>query len=183
MAIASLWAETTRFFPHRSTAVLGSYLWCMRGRNRRAFAVTTALLWLLGVEVLPSLHLASHRDDHTHAADGSIVATDYDRELERLHQLAHAQRGHDHHHHHHGDAHPDHAPKPKPRRDQLAYHAASGHAAGGIAHHATALHRPPPPDTAPVITPVAQPWRHDEPTDRIASTYEVRPSARGPPTT
>jgi hypothetical protein len=53
----------------------------------------TALLWLLGVEVLPNLHLAAHRHDHSHAADGSIIA------LGRGHDHEHA-RGHDHEHEH-----------------------------------------------------------------------------------
>ena len=41
-------------------------------RHRRAIALMTCALWLLGVEVLPNLHLAFHHDDHTHAADGTI---------------------------------------------------------------------------------------------------------------
>ena len=147
----------------------------MRGHNRRyrqAFAVTAALLWLLGVEVLPNLHLGTHdRHQHTHSADGSIVAhaDDADAELERLHQLAHRQAG-------------TKCLHKKPQRDRLAYHApVSGHAAAGIAHHATALLDPPPPITTPASVPHAETGRFAAPTARTAIAHAARPSARGPP--
>lgn len=132
------------------------------------------MLWLLGVEVLPSLHLGTHDSAHTHEVDGTIVSHQdaAEAELERLHQLAHEQSGR-----------PCLHPKPaKPKRDQLAFdRLPTGHTAAGIAHHATALHQPAPPLTAPVAAPHAETWRFEAPNARGSITYAARPSARGPP--
>src|SRR4051812_7563526 len=102
-------------------------------RRRRAFALMTGVLWLLGIEVLPDLHLASHHGDHTHAADGTIL-TEVDDHDDHDHDDG------DHHDHDDGDD------------NQLAidHPAHAHHQAGGISHHAVALHRPPPPLLAPV---------------------------------
>jgi hypothetical protein len=119
-------------------------------RHRRGIAFYAALLWLLAVEVMPALHLASHDDDHTHSIDGTIIS------------------------HRHDDQ------ERKKRSDRLAIDEVP-HAAAGIAHHATALHQPPPPITSPVAVPHAETWRFEAPHDRIASAAVARPSARGPP--
>jgi hypothetical protein len=131
------------------------------------------VLWLLGTEVLPNLHLASHQHDHTHAHDGTLVAHDEpddgDDERERLHQLAHEQSGR-----------PCAHKRRKP--NELAFdRAPRGHAAAGISHHATALLDPLPPITTPVASPHVEIWRYAEATDRITSAHAARPSARGPP--
>jgi hypothetical protein len=145
----------------------------MRGTNRKAVAVVAALLWLLGVEVLPNLHLGTHADDHTHAADGTIVS--------------HAEAHHEHEHIADHHAEPNHLGKlvrhrePK-QRDQHAIENVS-HAASGIAHHAVALHQPPPPLLAPLAVPHATAWVHAAPTELVASNANARPNARGPPAT
>jgi hypothetical protein len=122
----------------------------------RSFAICAALLWLLGVEALPNLHLAFHTGDHTHAADGTIIADRNEAELERLYLRAHAERG-------------------------TISAPAHGHAAAGIAHHATALHQPPPPLLAPVTQPVATTFVHAAPNERVSIAEASRPVARGPP--
>src|SRR5262245_15748294 len=110
-------------------------------RQRRAFAVAACVLWLLGVEVLPNLHLAVHHDDHTHAAYGTLGFTDDD---DHEHDADHADHDVDH-----GDAdHDIELDHPEPER----------HAAGGISHHAVALHHPPPLPLAPVEVARAS-WR------------------------
>jgi len=138
-------------------------------RQRRTFAVTACLLWLLGVEVLPNLHLASHDDHHTHAADGTIVHVSFGE-----HSHAHAD----------GTVHADHDHDRTQRHetnDQLAIDAPSGHAAAGIAHHAIALHDPPPPVLAPIAIDRLT-WQIEHaPTDHLVATTALRPSARGPP--
>ena len=141
----------------------------MRG-NRRHIALLAAFLWLLGVEVLPSLHLGTHDERHTHASDGTIVTHEGDAELERLHRLAHQQAG-------------TKCLHAQPQRDRLAYHApiSGGHAANGIAHHATALLDPPPPTLASLAVPLAKAWQHRAPIARLVSLHVARPSARGPP--
>lgn len=142
-------------------------------RGRRHIAILAAFLWLLGIEVLPNLHLGRHDRHHTHAVDGSIVShatDDADAELERLHELAHRQAGTKCLH------------KPKQTRDRLAFHAPStGHLAAGIAHRAVALLDPPPPILAPLAVPLAIAWRYAEPSERHVLTHVARPSARGPP--
>ncbi|MDQ3367368.1 MAG: hypothetical protein M3680_18240 [Myxococcota bacterium] len=163
-----------------------------RPRHRRTYAITAALLWLLGVEVLPNLHLATHRDDHTHVAGGTLVVVTFD---EHRHAGGHGADHDDDHHHpheHHDD--PDHARagaaataapavhRDRARRAKLAIESpASGHQAAGIAHHAIALHQPPPPALAPYVVPLVSAWRHAAPPDRIDITRTARPAARGPP--
>lgn len=143
-------------------------------RARRAIAVCTALLWLLAVEVLPSLHEATHDRHHTHTHDGTIVSQghdDQDAELDRLHQLAHAQSGR-----------PCTHQRSKPQRDLLAFqHAPSGHDAAGIAHRAAALLDPPPPITTPLAMPIAEPYRHVVANDVIGHAPIATAIARGPP--
>ena|SRR5437867_2531185 len=136
-----------------------------RDRQRRAFATTACLLWLLGVEVLPAVHLATHDSHHTHAADGSIVAVDA------------------------GDDHGDHEDNDFIGIDQQGHatpitafdHDVHRHAAGGLAHHAVALQQPAPPLLAPL--PVTPPATHLATAicDQVSSTHAARPTARGPP--
>jgi hypothetical protein len=133
-----------------------------RHRQRHAFALVTCVLWLLGVEVLPNLHLAHHHGDHTHAADGTLVA---------LHD-------HDDDHDHARGAVDDHDEDGPPALDHLPR---SHHRAGGVSHHAVALHRPPPPLLAPA--PVARAvWRLEATLDDAPrSAALARPTSRGPP--
>jgi hypothetical protein len=181
----------------------------MRGphRQRRALALLTCVLWLLGVEVLPNLHLAHHHDDHTHAADGTIVASheddhghDHDADHGHDHD-ADADHGHDHdadHGHDHADADVDHADADHAAAAAAADHADADHdrddgqpaidhpsrrhhQAGGISHHATALHRPA---AAPLAFAVIArlTWQLDAPTDEPPrETFTARPTSRGPP--
>lgn len=157
-------------------------------RNRRILAALAALLWLLGVEVLPNVHLATHRDDHTHAHDGAIVrapAHDEEHHDEHEHEHEHVDEHEhsDHAHeaavevaHHDEDAHHDHT------RGVLAVDVApSGHEAAGLAHHALALHEPPPLLTTPVAEPRVWVWLHPAPIERLTSIGYARPTARGPP--
>src|SRR5690349_2426181 len=127
----------------------------MRGsahRRSRRVAPACALLWLLGVELAPALHLALHHADHTHGADGSIIAGDDE--------------------HHHGEPDFDHTGKLV--IDHLP------HEAAGLAHHAVALHRPPPPPIpcAPVRALPIEPPGVCAP---LTSIPPLRPTARGPP--
>jgi hypothetical protein len=167
----------------------------------------TCVLWLLGVEVLPNLHLAHHEDDHTHAADGTIVAS---HEHEHEHELDHehgagAGADHDHDHgdadhdgdadHHDGDAdHHDDADADDGDADdrggadgrdggQLAidHPGRRQHQAGGISHHAVALHQPAAPPGAPALV-ARLTWHLEAPAgDPPRSAITARPTSRGPP--
>jgi len=149
----------------------------MRAQHRRrALAAMTCLLWILGVEVLPALHLALHDTaTHEHAPSGMIVTVTFG-------ATTHAHDGTVHAH----DA-ADHAAKltrteRSPRRDQLAIdEPRSGHVASGLAHRATALHAPPPPLLAPLpvvrlVTNVIA-----SPAGRVAVAFVATADARGPP--
>ncbi len=131
-----------------------SQVWSRRSSRRRALALTTCVLWLLGVELLPDLHLQFHADDHTHDASGTITHG-------HSHTVKRA-RAQDHH--------------------QLAIDLpGSEHAANGISHRTLALHQPPLPLLAPkAVEPIV--WQlATAPVDRIYDSFEARPTARGPP--
>src|SRR5438067_932657 len=130
--------------------------------QRRMVAAAACLLWLLGVEALPAVHMATHDGHHTHAADGSIVATDDD---------------HDH------DAPDDdfYGIDQRSRATPITAfdHPEHAHAANGLAHHAVALQQPAPPLLAPLpIAPPALPVVFAI-LDQIASAHVARPTARG----
>jgi hypothetical protein len=124
-------------------------------RGRRAYALFACVLWLVGVEVLPNLHLAFHDASapHEHTATATVVIVSYATvdhrhadgtvhshaaSLEDLPQLERSPA----------------PPRARPRhrdRGQLAIERpAETHAATGLAHHALALHEPPPPLLDPV---------------------------------
>jgi hypothetical protein len=150
-------------------------------RHRRWLAATACLLWLLGVEVLPNLHLAFHTDDHTHDADGTIVVV---AAHGAEHAAAHAaERDHDHLH---DRAAADHGARPRARRDRTDGPATidlapSAHAAAGVAHRAIALHRPPPPLLEPLAVLRAAWQVEHRPVSQLHDSLRARPNARGPP--
>ncbi len=151
----------------------------------RAWAAYCALLaWLLGLEVLPNLHLWHHdATGHTHDSAGTIVSVRFGPAVEltahwhrdgeyhdptanQLHHEVH-RRGHDAR---------DHATMQAPNRD------GSGHYAAGLAHRATAIAAAP----AMPQLPNRSVLRDVEIALREAATLYVgdalAPSARGPPT-
>lgn len=167
------------------------------GRHRRLLAISTALLWLVAVEVLPNLHLAAHDGDHTHAADGSI-------HRHAAHEETHAHGGTQHRHRRpypappsvRGDDVAKRGPSPSQARDQRATRRsrgpspfsqldtpARGHAALGISHHALATLDPSQPCLTPVGAPVATAWTHTFEATLVIASHDARPTARGPPIT
>jgi hypothetical protein len=159
-------------------------------RRRRRYAVVACVLWLLGIEVLPNLHLTFHDDDHTHGHAGTIVVA-------RVAIDDHAHDGEASHSHataHHSELAYDEdetaivveeepAPAPTRRhRDQLAIEPFDpGHAAGGLAHRLLALQQPAPPLLAPVEVPRVAWWISNAPIERTSVAPHARPTARGPP--
>jgi hypothetical protein len=145
--------------------------------------VLAGVLWLLGVEVLPNLHLALHdARAHTHAADGTIIVTTFDRDAEphrhadgTVHSHAATDDGLAR------DAHTRHHDR-RSRPGVLAFdHAPDSHAATGLAHHATALCSAPPPiaDALPVDR-VEAICRHTRTGRSDVASITTR-DARGPP--
>ncbi len=137
------------------------------------------LLWLLGVEVLPNLHLAAHADDHTHAANGTIVTVSFDTITGETHR------------HDDGSVHADHADadhqaaatkRRVPLDTSLGVPPHPGHAATGIGHRLAALLAPPPPVTAAVAVLTVQTWTYLAPRGLAQAIEPAPPSARGPPT-
>jgi hypothetical protein len=145
-----------------------------RHRRRATFAVAACVLWLLGVEVLPNLHLATHEADHTHEADGTIVRVSFGG------THSHGGVTHADHDDHDVDQDRDHHDRDSKRRDQLAIDVPA-HGAAGLAHRAIALHQPPPPVIAPLPVVRTMLWQEHEPNERLNVAYAARPAARGPP--
>jgi hypothetical protein len=84
--------------------------------------------------------------------------------------------------HDHGAPAEPHRPH-RERGDRTLDHAPSTHTAAGVAHHAIALHRPPPPllEPLPVLRPA---WRLEHAPDAaLHDAQRARPNARGPPPT
>lgn len=126
------------------------------GNHKRVLAIVATVLWLLAIVVLPALHEGRHANDHTHAADGTIVSHG-----DHSHVIAKRE------HTDHGQLAVNHPVDP-------------GHQAGGVAHHAVALHQALPP-----ALPVA-PEAIDRETVAIVAAQitalGVAAAARGPPT-
>lgn len=130
------------------------------GNRRRRIARLACLVWLLAVVGLPALHEAHHAADHSHAADGAIVSHRHDA------------------HGHHVSAERTTARR-APRQLAIDHPVEPGHQAGGVAHHAIALHQPEPPAIAPAPRVELE---RDAPILRShASSFVAHPSARGPP--
>lgn len=137
----------------------------------------TCLLWLLGVEVFPNLHLSSHdATTHAHTPAGTIVTVTFG-------AATHAHDGSVHSH----DA-VDRAAEltrqaaDEHHRDELAIDdPISTHVASGLAHRAVALHAPPSPLLAPL--PVVQLVTNVValPVGRVAVAFVATADARGPP--
>lgn len=130
--------------------------------HRAHVAMVTLVLWLLGVEVLPALHLASHDADHTHEHDGTI---------------AHVPRSHEAEHEH-GD---NRGARSGSEHSSLAFDDfEEPHTAAGIAHHAVAIVEASVPAVAGTVLPYVTLLQR--PTVAVVSSA---PSswfdARGPP--
>jgi hypothetical protein len=168
----------------------------MSGRTgrRRRIAVVTCVLWLLAVEVLPNLHLATHDDDHTHDASGAIVRTSHRHDGE----LVDHDHGDDGHHRErpsraraaperaHAHAHalaPARGPRTRERLNEgpLLDIAIASHASIGIAHRALAIASPAPPCHAPVAVDRVVWCDPLPPLIALTATSFARPNARGPP--
>lgn len=127
--------------------------------TRRRFAVMACLVWLLGVELLPNLHLATHArlPAHDHGGD----APPGDELVIRVHRDTTAASLHAHD----GALHA-HGPRaPMTDRDGVAFEGAApprdpGHGDHSLAHRALAHVAPPPPIVHPLpvdhhVVPVA----------------------------
>ncbi|HVK75191.1 MAG TPA: hypothetical protein VM734_17800 [Kofleriaceae bacterium] len=155
-----------------------------RPGRRRHLAVVACLLWLLGVELVPNLHVglhaqlaphehgSGHRHDGSGAADGPVI---------RVHTGAtHAHDGVLHSHPPEATTAPvqlagaPHARAPRPP-------APLDHGAHSLAHHALALQAPPPAVTHPV--PVGREVVADAHADAQLTTAAPVPdaAARAPP--
>jgi len=137
----------------------------MGATKRRALAVIACLLWVVGFEALPALHLATHEGaaPHVHGADGTVIHVSFGDEPTHVHA-----DGTIHHHAHR------HSHDPGVRTPD-------GHADGTVGHRGiaaipapTPIHAPLPIDRRPMI--VAALVAHTP----ISATTPVA-AARGPP--
>lgn len=145
---------------------------------RRSAAVFACLLWLLGVEVLPNLHLAHHDDTpHTHAANGMVITVSFERAgAEGMHRHADGSIHEDH-------AAPASASAKRGRApiDTSITAPLDNHAASGLAHRALALLDPPPPDVSVDRVDRVATDLVIEPAGRPSVVASTTADARGPP--
>jgi hypothetical protein len=110
--------------------------------RRAQLAIVACVLWLVGFEGLPALHLATHDDaaPHVHAADGTVIHVSFgthrhaDGSVHADHDLKEMTDGHVRHSHSHD-----------PGVREL-----HGHADGAIGHRGIAAIPSPPPITKPL---------------------------------
>ncbi len=153
--------------------------------SRRGLALIGALLWLLGVEALPNLHLGLHGvlapHEHGGRADGHArhdAAHDHDHD----HDHAHAHT----HEHEHGDHRDDAVPAGLGLDERDHEHAeltpiAPAHGRHDLLHRGVAITQPPA--AWPVGASAALEWVPWLPTAR-GRPYSNEPEharARGPP--
>ncbi|MGE0399978.1 MAG: hypothetical protein AB7T06_24900 [Kofleriaceae bacterium] len=140
---------------------------------RRTYAALLCFVWLLGIEVLPNVHLLSHASGapHQHATDGTVITVSFE-------STTHSHDGVTHSH-----AKPQ-APKAKRKahRDVLAIDRVPDlHAAAGLAHRAAALHEPPPVILDAIAIERIATDIIDLATGRDSVSFVATADARGPP--
>lgn len=136
--------------------------------RNRAIAIATSILWMLAIEVLPGLHLATHRADHTHAGP-TVIVTYHVEGLEPAHDESVF-------HIHQRTA----KPHALDGERTISHHLP--HAADGVAHHALAILAAPPPITEPVPVALVAIAHEYARANEYERSIEIRPTARGPPT-
>ncbi len=114
-----------------------SVLRVRHARTRRLYALLCAVLWVLGFDIGPGLHLAAHEllDHHHHGSSSHVDVHEGEAPEDGAH--GHDEHGHDEHGHGHGHGHdgePEHG------------HDENGHEAREHPADAT------PPDFAPVLS-------------------------------
>lgn len=147
-------------------------------RARRYTAMLACVLWLLGVEVLPNVHLSKHDETpHTHAANGMVITVSFDRSGES-----------GVHRHADGSLHDDHTAaspaKTKKRApiDTSITAPLDNHAATGLAHRAVALLASPLPVLAIARIDVVATDLVVIEEGRATLAVVTTADARGPPT-
>lgn len=149
---------------------------------RRTYAALLCFVWLLGVEVLPSVHLASHAtaSAHEHAPDGTVVTVTFDRDAEP-------------HRHDDGTVHAGHpsdlkvsttTKKKRPPIGVLAFNRVPDlHVASGLAHRALALHGAPLTLVDTIVVDRVATDIIDIARGRDTLAFVATADARGPPQT
>jgi hypothetical protein len=168
--------------------------------NRRRVALSLAILWIVGFELVPWLHIAlhGHLAPHHHDANGADILDDHDSAVDEHAPAHHDDGDHDDADHEHGDDDldadvdehgvPVHlaASKAAEDRDATSDHekhllAALEHGAHSLAHHGIAVPVPAPAVTSPLPVdrrPITL-AELDQPAWLSAAIPEA--SARGPP--
>jgi hypothetical protein len=136
---------------------------------RQRIALALCVLWLVGFELMPWLHVALHDQlvPHTHDASGAVVLTE-DAPHEHVHTHVYPRPPQAHHHHHGAD-------DLTRLADRLA------HGAHALEHHGIAVPVPGPVWLTPL--PVDRKPTHLEVVAiaRLVSLELARAVARGPP--
>jgi hypothetical protein len=138
-------------------------------------------LWLLALEVLPNLHLATHdRTPHHHDASGAIVldptgAPSVTRHM-HTHVFPYISRDE-------ATALANAPKKPTKRRSEHGWKAPLGHGGNSYAHRTAAVTSPGPAITTPLAAGFVATYIISEKPGILYSIAAARPRSRGPPTT
>ncbi|HUQ06474.1 MAG TPA: hypothetical protein VM261_28420 [Kofleriaceae bacterium] len=148
-------------------------------RRRRRLAVMACLVWLLGVEVLPDAHLATHAWLPAHKHDGDAPVSTELAVTVHADSTAAWAHAHDGMLHQHGAA--RHADRDRDGIGRSEPAPAPGHGQHSLAHHALALAAPAPAiahslPVEHVVVPV-----HHVVTQLVAIAPPPDAAARAPP--
>ena len=150
-------------------------------RARARIALATVVLWLLALEVLPNLHLATHdRASHHHDASGAIVFDAPDAS-----SVSPARHVHTHvfpYISHDEATALANAPKPKKRKTEHGWKAPLDHGDNSYAHRTAAVKTPGPAVTQPLAVGFVATYLVAAKPGILYSIAAARPRARGPPT-
>lgn len=155
-----------------------------RESRRRRWALGACLLWVLGFELGPGLHVALHHRLEAHSHEG-----EHDKVAGAHHHAAH---DHDHdphgHDHPHGSTHrPDYEAEAESDdaadddRAAVRAHERYRHGRHSLAHRGLAVTDPPPCEPCLPSAPLQRLLRFGPPPGGPTDRRPVRARARGPP--
>jgi hypothetical protein len=141
--------------------------------TRRVMACLAAVLWVLGFEIAPNVHLGLHDHIAPHTHGGAVAHDDHEREHRHAHEHGHA-------HAHHSDP-AQHAAADDARDVTSASRLDPAHGDHDLLHRGIAIAQPPLAQPSIAQAPVVVLARLRSLTRRPDSRALIVARARGPP--
>jgi hypothetical protein len=142
-------------------------------RRQRKLAVIASLLWVIGFEVAPNLHVAMHDQLAPHRHGGDEVADSGGLKVKVTYTSGHQ--------HADGSWHLDEVAAADPGGDDRLVRRGAGHGAHSLAHRGIAIHSPPPVITEPLPVTRTFAWLAIPADPAPRSPSAPIAVARGPP--